>query len=90
MEELLKKLNAGEEMINWAKGKSWDEFYHQCNRGEWLFWLFTKTNPYDAKKYSIAANAAMSAYFTDKSKEEQLKQVAKICRQFLPIEIWKF
>src|ERR1035437_4343769 len=28
----------------WAKGKSWEEIYNTCHRGDWLLWLFSKTN----------------------------------------------
>ena len=44
MEELLRKLNACDDARIWASGKSWKEIYDTCHRGDWLLWLFRKTN----------------------------------------------
>lgn len=43
MEELLKNLNACIEAQDWAKGKTWQEIFTTCPRGDWLLWLFDKT-----------------------------------------------
>lgn len=45
IDKLLKKYNACEEAVRWAKGKSWPEIYQTCERGDWLLWLFKRTNP---------------------------------------------
>ena len=31
----------------WAEGKSWEQVYNTCHRGDWLCWLFARTNPDD-------------------------------------------
>jgi len=49
MKELLIKLNACKEAIEWAGNKSWEEIYSTCHRGDWLLWLHHKTNKDDLK-----------------------------------------
>ena len=49
MKELLIKLNACKKAQVWAEGKSWQEIYTTCHRGDWLLWLFKKTNRGDLK-----------------------------------------
>jgi hypothetical protein len=51
----LKSLNACEEAIEFAKTKSsWQEVYSECDRGDWLLWLFAKTNPDDVRLLILA------------------------------------
>jgi hypothetical protein len=54
MKELLKKLDACNEAIEWAGDKSWEEVYNTCHRGDWLLWLFKKTNPNDLQLLTLA------------------------------------
>ena len=54
MQELLKKLNACEEARIWAADKSWKEIYETCHRGDWLLWLFARTNPDDLQLLTLA------------------------------------
>ena len=54
MKNLLKKLDACEEARIWAADKSWKEVYNTCDRGDWLLWLFKKTNPDDLKLLTLA------------------------------------
>jgi len=54
MKELLIKLNACTEAKEWAENKSWEEVYNQCHRGDWLLWLFKKTNPDDLQLLTLA------------------------------------
>ena len=54
MKELLKKLNACEPAIEWAKNKTWEEIYNTCHRGDWLLWLFKQTNPDDLQRLTLA------------------------------------
>ena len=55
MKDLLKKLDACESAIKWAGDKTWPEIYTTCERGDWLLWLFEKT---DGDKI-LAAKAAV-------------------------------
>jgi hypothetical protein len=56
--ELLLKLPDGnkacEEARIWADGKSWEEVYSTCHRGDWLLWLFKKVNPDDLQLLTLA------------------------------------
>jgi hypothetical protein len=54
MKELLIKLNACSEAKEWAADKTWEEIYSQCHRGDWLLWLFKKTNPDDLQLLTLA------------------------------------
>jgi hypothetical protein len=54
MKELLQKLDACEEAMRWACEKSWEEIYNTCHRGDWLLWLFSKTNPDDLQLITLA------------------------------------
>lgn len=47
MKELLINLKACKSSIKWAADKSWQEVYSTCDRGDWLLWLFARTNPND-------------------------------------------
>jgi len=47
MKEKLIQLNACAEALEWAGDKTWEEIYNTCHRGDWLLWLFAKTNPDD-------------------------------------------
>lgn len=38
--ELLNKLDACEDARLWAEGKTWEEIFNTCHRGDWLLWLF--------------------------------------------------
>jgi len=54
MKELLNKLNACKDAREWAGDKSWEEIYNTCHRGDWLLWLFKRTNPDDLQLLTLA------------------------------------
>ena len=54
MKELLIKLNACKDAREWAGDKSWEEIYNTCHRGDWLLWLFKRTNPDDLQLLTLA------------------------------------
>ena len=47
-------LEACEEAADWASGKTWEEVYSSCHRGDWLLWLFAKTNPDNLQELTLA------------------------------------
>ena len=51
---LLNSLEACRDAKDWAKDKSWETIYRTCPRGDWLLWLFQKTNPKDLRKLTLA------------------------------------
>lgn len=53
MKKLLKELNACDEAIEWVGVKTWEEAYNTCERGDWLLWLFQKTNPDDLQRLTL-------------------------------------
>jgi len=54
MKELLMKLNACPKAMEWVGNKSWEECYATCHRGDWLLWLFKRTNPDDLRLLTLA------------------------------------
>ena len=57
MEELLirlRRLRACKEAREWAEGMSWQEVYATCHRGDWLLWLFARTNPNNRRELTLA------------------------------------
>ena len=54
MKDLLNELNACQDAKDWANDKSWKEIYDTCHRGDWLLWLFKKTNPNDLQLLTLA------------------------------------
>ena len=53
MKELLIELKACSEAREWAADKTWKEIYTTCHRGDWLLWLFKKTNPDDLQLLTL-------------------------------------
>jgi len=54
MKDLLIKLNACQEAKEWVENKTWAEAYETCPRGDWMLWLFSKTNPEDLQRLTLA------------------------------------
>jgi hypothetical protein len=54
MKDLLIKLGACQDAKDWAADKSWKEIFETCHRGDWLLWLFQKTNPNDLQVLTLA------------------------------------
>jgi hypothetical protein len=52
--ELLLKYDVGAPFREWAGDKTWQEVYNTCERGDWLLWLFAKTNPKDKRLITLA------------------------------------
>jgi hypothetical protein len=53
MKEKLIELDACAEALEWAGDKTWEEIYNTCHRGDWLLWLFAKTNPDDFRLLTL-------------------------------------
>lgn len=58
--EKLKELHACEDAVEWAEGKTWQEVYQTCERGDWLAWLFVHLHPEDKRRYIIAGKFALA------------------------------
>ena len=53
MDELLIELRACRAAKEWAQGKTFEEVYTTCERGDWLCWLFAKTNHEDVQLLTL-------------------------------------
>jgi hypothetical protein len=51
--DFLISINACSEAIKWVGDKTWQEVYDTCHRGDWLNWLFAKTNPDDKRLLAL-------------------------------------
>jgi predicted RNA-binding protein YlqC (UPF0109 family) len=54
MKQLLIDLRACDQAKEWAENKTWQEVYNTCHRGDWLLWLFIRTNPDDLQRLTLA------------------------------------
>ena len=54
MKQLLIKLRACTEALEWAGNKTWEEVYNTCHRGDWLLWLHYRTNKEDLQVRTLA------------------------------------
>ena len=54
LQDKLKELRACEEAYEWAEGKTIQEVWETCHRGDWMLWLFKRTNPNDIKLLFLA------------------------------------
>ena len=53
IDELLIELWACRAAKEWAQGKTFEEVYTTCERGDWLCWLFAKTNHEDVQLLTL-------------------------------------
>jgi hypothetical protein len=54
MKNILKKLRACEESVEWVGDRTPEQAYNDCPRGDWLLWLFQRTNPEDLQLLVLA------------------------------------
>ncbi len=52
--ELLNELDACDEATEWAKDRTWEQIFNDCHRGDWLLWLFKRTNADDLQRLTLA------------------------------------
>lgn len=52
-QELLKKHNACHNAKLWAQDKTWQEVFDDCQRGDWLLWLYKKVNPNNLRELTL-------------------------------------
>jgi hypothetical protein len=45
MKNILNELRACEESVEWVGDRTPEQAYNECPRGDWLLWLFQRTNP---------------------------------------------
>ena len=48
------ELHACEEAMIWIGNKDFKTFYETCERGDWLLWLYARTNKDDVKGLTLA------------------------------------
>lgn len=64
IQEKLIELGACEDARKWAIGKSIEDIWETCHRGDWMLWLFKRTNPDDLRVLTLAkAKCALTAAY---------------------------
>ena len=55
----LKEMNACDTAMEWQEGKSLEEVWNTCHRGDWMLWLLRKSEPQDNRiLYLVAGHCA--------------------------------
>ena len=54
LKQKLLELKACNEAIAWSNGKNINEVWETCPRGDWMLWLFSRTNSGDFKLLTLA------------------------------------
>jgi hypothetical protein len=54
LKEFLKKHNACKDGYEFAKDLTLEQFLNTCERGDWILWLFKRTNPDDLQLLTLA------------------------------------
>ena len=54
MKNILKKLNACNQSIEWVQNKTIEQAINECERGDWMVWLFKKLLPNELKLLTLA------------------------------------
>ena len=54
LKQKLLELKACNEAIAWSEGKTINEVWETCPRGDWMLWLFSRTNPDDIRLLTLA------------------------------------
>lgn len=55
LKEFLIKHEACEDGYEFAKDMTLEEFLEKCDRGDWIMWLFARTNPDSVRERTLAA-----------------------------------
>jgi hypothetical protein len=81
IDKKLKELRACEDARAWAQGKSWQEIYTTCKRGDWLLWLFAKVNPDNLRELTLAkAKCARTVFHL--MKDERSRRAVIVAENF--------
>ena len=52
-QDYLKCVDACTDAREWATGKDFKDIYNTCHRGDWLCWLYARTNPSDIRGLTL-------------------------------------
>jgi hypothetical protein len=88
LKEKLLELEACDNAVKWAGDKTIEEFWETCHRGDWMLWLFIRTNPEDIKLLHLASGH-YSNTFRHLMKDERSKAGVDACIAFGNGEITK-
>ncbi len=84
IEKQLEKLNACRPARKWAKGKSWQEIYNTCHRGDWLLWLYamTREDNEDTLRLLTLAKARCAATVKHLMKDERSIKALEVAEAY--------
>jgi len=72
---ILAMLKADKEFQKWAIDRTWFDIFTLCPKGEWLLWLFQKTNPDDIQLLTLAKAHCANTIKTLVSNEENRNRI---------------
>jgi len=55
LENFLRKHQSNDEFFRFAKDLTLEQFLERCERGDWILWLFARTNPKSKQEVILAA-----------------------------------
>jgi hypothetical protein len=71
----LKTLYACKEAQDWCADKTWEEAYTSCPRGDWMLWLFARTNRDDLQLLTLAKGHCAATVLHLMKDERSIKAV---------------
>ena len=80
-QELLVRLNTCKDARVWAEGKTWRQVYDTCERGDWLMWLFEKTNP-DDKRLKVLVGGHIANTVRHLMTDERSRNAVDVCIRY--------
>ena len=81
MKKTLISLNACSAATEWEADKTWVEIYNTCHRGDWLLWLFKRTNPDDLQRLTLAKGHC-AATVLHLMKDERSRKAVEVAIKF--------
>ncbi len=63
IQDTLKRMGACKEALVWAEGKTWPEIYNQCDRGDWLNWLYCRAPGRNTRKLALVKGLQVKQIF---------------------------
>src|SRR5688572_23708347 len=54
LEERLNQLGVCSDAVSFAKGKTIEQAWNECPRGDWMLWLYRRAENFDKRKSTLA------------------------------------
>lgn len=71
IDKFLTEIHACQDAKTWAEGKTWQEIFDTCHRGDWLLWLFKRANTTDPQEKDMLIDLAL--HHAEMSRVDEIK-----------------